>query len=218
MSHAPDHERVSVVCLGAFNPRIHQPAWFVAQGLLSEEDAAEADVQIINNDFCVFSTSWLRLEVTDNRWMVASVATPVFESLRDFVLGTFSTLPHAPIEAVGLNSTSHYAIPERRAYEALGHELAPKEKYWDPILKNPRTLSLTIQADREDDYAGFLRAKIEPSPESKQGILVDVNDEFRNPDASSSDWVVKLVTEEWERHRLRVDEIRRAIMEKVGVL
>ncbi|MFF0062105.1 hypothetical protein ACFYRC_11200 [Streptomyces sp. NPDC005279] len=219
MLHAPTHERVGIVCIGAFNPRIFQPAWFASQGLIAADEAVEVDVQMINNDVCVFSTDWFRLEVLDNRWSITSLSTPVFEILRDLALGTFSALHHTPIERVGLNSNAHFEMPNQHAYEQFGHELAPKETYWEPILSDPRTISLTVASERSDKHQGHVKIRVEPSAEITLGVHLEVNDEFHcPPGSSSSEWFVKLLTGDWDPHRTRVQQIQSNIIDKAWEL
>ncbi|GAB2816854.1 hypothetical protein GCM10027073_55780 [Streptomyces chlorus] len=219
MLHAPTHERVGIVCIGAFNPRIFQPAWFAAQGLLAADEASEADVQIITNDVCVFSTEWFRIEVLENRCSISSLSTPVFEMLRDLALGTFAALHHTPIEKVGLNSNAHFEMPNQRVYEQLGHELAPKATYWSPVMADPRTLSLTVSSERSDRHEGHLKVRVEPSVEITHGVHLEVNDEFRCPSGSSSaEWFVKLLTSGWESHRTRVQQIQSNVIDRAWEL
>ncbi|MER5522554.1 hypothetical protein [Streptomyces sp. NPDC002763] len=210
----PEHEQASIVLVGSFNPKIFQPAWFAAQGLIRQEEADEANVQVVNNDICVFETGWFGLEVINDRWMLISRATPAFESLRDLALGTFSVLRHDPVQKVGLNAYAHYAMPSREALDNFGHKIAPKDGVWRPVMDDPRLLSLTIQGARTDDHPGAVRTKIEPSAKIPDGLFIDVNDEYANSDSSSADWARDLLSEEWDNHRARVSSIREHIVSK----
>ncbi|MFI5665215.1 hypothetical protein [Streptomyces sp. NPDC051704] len=217
--HAPTHERVGIVCIGAFNPRIFQPAWFSSQGLIAADEAAESDVQIINNDVCIFSTSWFRLESINNRVSISSLSTPVFEMLRDLTLGTFAALKHTPIERVGLNSNADFEMPNQQAYEKIGHELAPKPIYWAPVMSDPRTLSLTVVSERPDKQQGHVKVTVGPSSEVANGLHLEVNDEFHcPPESPSSEWFTKLLTSDWDTHRARVRQIQSNVIDRAWEL
>ncbi|MET9912935.1 hypothetical protein ABZZ74_40225 [Streptomyces sp. NPDC006476] len=213
-SRPPDHEQISIVFVGSFNPKIFQPAWFAAQELIRPEEANEADVQVISNDVSIFETSWFRLEALNDRWMLLSRATPALETIRDLSESTFRILRHAPIQKVGLNAHAHFAMPSREALDAFGHALAPKEDYWRPVMRDPRLQSLTIVDERTDDHSGVVRAKVEPSARVPGGLFVDINDEYHDTDSLSADWAVELLNEEWDNHRDRVISIRENIVTK----
>lgn len=210
----PEHEQASIVLVGSFNPKIFQPAWFAAQGLIRQEEADEANIQVVNNDICVFETGWFRFEALNDRWMLISRATPALESLRDLALGTFSTLRHDPVQKVGLNAYAHYAMPNRAALDNFGHAIAPKDEVWRPVMDDPRLLSLTIQGTRPDDHSGAVRTKIEPSAKIPDGLFIDVNDEYVNEEADSPEWALDLLSEEWDNHRSRVNAIREQVVSK----
>ncbi|MGJ5832838.1 hypothetical protein [Streptomyces ossamyceticus] len=211
-SRSPEHDSASIVFIGAFNPRIFQPAWFVSQGLLSADETSDSNVQIINNDFCVFETDWVRIEVVDTRWMITSIALPLFEPLRDLALGTFSALSSTPITKIGLNSHAHYASPSREALDAFGHELVPKERIWKHILEDPRTLNLHVEGMRPDKHDGRVRVKVQPSSKVQNGIFIDVNDEFVNTDSTTPNWALEVLRDEWDAHTARVIQCRERIV------
>jgi len=198
----------SIVLLGSFNPRIFQPAWFVAQGLLAPEEGTASTIQLINNDFCAFETDWCRVEVLGERCTFYSLAAPIVEALRDLALGTFRILRHTPIVKVGLNTHAHFAMPDRDVWNRFGHLLAPKDDLWSPILQKPGTLSLTIQGVRPDDYEGHINVKVEPSSRIEPGIFVETNEEFRLPNADSAEWVSEMIEAEWVKYRQRAEEIQ----------
>jgi hypothetical protein len=180
----PEHDGTSIVFLGAFNPKIFQPAWFAAQNLLPTEEGSEANVQVVANDVCIFETDWFRLEVLSERWALQSRATPAVGALRDLALGTFRILRHTPITRMGLNTTGHFSLLNAEQYDRLGHRLAPKGEFWEPILKQPGMLGLTIHSQRPDNYEGHIRVKVEPSTRVEKGIFIETNEEFRVVDAT----------------------------------
>ena len=65
----PALEGFSIVLVGDFNPPILNPDWLAARGLIREEEAQDAKgVGVISQDLTAFSTAWLELEVTRERF------------------------------------------------------------------------------------------------------------------------------------------------------
>ena len=208
----PEHDATSIVLIGAFNPRIFHPAWFVRNHLLPVGDEVASNIEIVNNDVCAFETDWFRLEVLGDRFILRSMATPAVEALRDLVLGTFRVLRHTPIQRIGLNTHAHFALPEESGWHRFGHMLAPKPDLWEPILKNPGTLSLTIEGQRPDDYAGHVRAKVEPSARIEWGIFFESNDEYQKLEADSADWLEDVLLTRWDSSRSHAMEMRQHVL------
>ena len=73
----PDIQGVTVVFLGDFNPKIFQPAWFAVQGLIRQQEAEEANVEIIHPDVVSFSLEWLALQVTRERFAISTTQSPI---------------------------------------------------------------------------------------------------------------------------------------------
>jgi hypothetical protein len=206
-AHLPEVAGASFVLVGSFNPRIFHPGWFVRNALLPEGTETTANVEIVNNDFCAFETDWFRLEVLSERLTLRSLAVPAIETLRDLMLGSLRILRHTPVRKLGLNTHSHYRLPDEAAWHAFGHRLAPKERLWAPILDNPGTLVLLVEGSRPDSYEGHVRVKVEPSPRVQYGIFIDTNDEYRRAESDSAEWVEKVLVEEWEASRERAQAI-----------
>lgn len=211
---APERDTTSIVLVGSFNPRIFQPAWFVAQGLLPPGEGADADVQVIANDICIFQTDWCRIEVLNNRFSLTSISTPVEEVLRDLVIGTFRILEHAPVTRMGINASAHFQLTNVEVWHQFGHLLAPKESIWEPILDRPGTLTLTVEGRRPDDHDGHVRVKVEPSTLIPNGIFIESNDEFRSLESISAKWVAEILESEWEPVRSRAMSIRYGLIAK----
>ena len=208
-----EHDQSSIVMLGSFNPRIFQPAWLVRHALLPPEAESESRIHLINNDISVFETDWCRLEVMNERFALQSLATPAVESLRDLAQGIFEILQYTPITMVGLNSSAHFSLGTADVWHAFGEALAPKSKIWDPILKNPGTLALTIQGERPDAYKGHVNVKIEPSARVRFGLFIETNEEYHVPDErGDASWVSDLLAKQWDPTQERLRTIRAQIL------
>jgi hypothetical protein len=203
-----EYDSVSIVLLGAFNPRIFQPAWFVREGLLSAEAESGSQIELINNDYCAFQTDWCRIEVLPDRFMAITRAAPIQDALRDLVLGAFTTLRHTPVAKIGMNSHGHFELRDDKSWHQFGHVVAPKGELWDPILRNPGTLTVEVQAERTDGRDGHLRVKVQPSTVVPHGIFIETNSEVRSEDTESAGWLTDVLTQGWSANREEVSAIR----------
>lgn len=210
----PELDGTSLVLVGAFNPRIFHPSWFVRNNLLPEGVEATANVEIINNDLCAFEADWFRLEVLSDRLVLRSTATPAIESLRDLMFGTFRILRHTPVQRIGLNTHAHFRLPTEERWHEFGHVLAPKGDLWEPVLGKPGTLSVTLQGTRPDEYDGHVRVKVEPSAQVPFGIFIETNDEFRLDNSDSATWIEDVLTNHWDPSRVRADQIRTHVVNR----
>jgi hypothetical protein len=199
---APDIHGASIVLLGSFNPAIFHPAWFHKQGLVSDEEHDAAAIQVMLPDFARFNIDWLEITVTLDRFEVASGEPENFNLLRDIVIGTFRILQHTPIKAIGVNRNEHFKLPEDRWHE-IGDALVPKD-VWSTVLDAPGLRALTVEGVRTDNYAGYIRANVEPSVRVHPGIYIGVNDHFQLDEDSKDSGVldssqaVSVLESEWD--------------------
>lgn len=212
----PEIQSVSVVWLGDFNPKIFQPAWFAAEGLIRKQEAEEANVEIIHPEVVSFALEWLTLHVTRERFFASTSQEPYYEVVRDLVLGTFRLLRHTPVHKMGINTDMHFRMGSEEAWHAFGHRLAPKD-LWQGILENPGMRSLTMEGRRPDGCKGYIRVKVEPSVRVHPGVYVNVNDHYEEADPKSvigSDEIRTLLERSWDESLRRSARIAYALLEK----
>jgi hypothetical protein len=199
MVNVPQLRGLTFVLIGEFNPTIFQPAWFASERLLTEEEAASADVHVIHPDITAFELPWIRIQVERERVTVASLAQPYFERVAGTLCDTFAILKHTPIRLFGVNSEAHYRASTIEKWHALGHKLAPKE-YWRTFFGSPGMQNITIrQVPREDGLGGHAQIIVEPSVKVQPGVYIATNDEIRNNDGSFLGAIktVDLIREKW---------------------
>jgi hypothetical protein len=208
----PEIEGTSIVLVGSFNPRIFQPSWFVRHRLLPEGAEESANIEVINNDVAAWGTDNFRVEVIGARFMLHGVAMPAVEILRDLAAGAFAILSHTPVQMIGLNSEAHYPWPNEESWHSFGHLLAPKERFWTPILDKAGTRSLVVEGARPDDFAGHVVVKVEPSRRVQPGVYIETNDEFRNLSSGAAEWVQDVLVNYWDESRQRVTSVRNHLL------
>jgi hypothetical protein len=173
-----ESREASIVSLGEFNPAIYQPHWFSSMNLIRREEAAESKVTLIHQEAAVFSTDWLKVEVTGDRFAVATGDPAKFLPLRDVATGTFRILEHTPVRAVGLNSIHHFSTGSVDDWHAIGDHFAPKPS-WGKILEKPGLRILVMEGRRHASPAKYVWVRIEPATRKVgQGIDISVNEHF----------------------------------------
>jgi hypothetical protein len=199
MSNVAQIRALTTVLIGDFNPTIFQPAWFAAEGLLTEEEVKTASVNIVHPDVTSFELQWVRFTIERERFVAMSLAQPYFDRLVGTVCTAFDLLRHTPIRLFGINNEAHYRASSIEKWHALGHKLAPKE-FWQPYFKTPGMQNVTIrQNPRPDGLGGHVQIAIEPSERVKPGIFISVNDQFQEHDGKPLGAVrtVELLREKW---------------------
>jgi hypothetical protein len=181
-------EAFAIVLIGSFNPPIYQPEWFARMGLIREEEAKNAKIDVVHADIASALIGSIKIQVRSDRFTATTLNAADYETLRDLVVGTFKTLPHTPIRLMGLNFDAHYRLSSLEAWHALGDRLAPKGM-WSAILDKPGMGSLMIEGRRRDNRKGYVRVKVEPSMRIKDGVgvFVNVNDHYEVPDHKPED-------------------------------
>ena len=120
---------LSIVALGDFNPIILQPYWLVHKGLVGEQEANEAKVDLIHQEVVNFSLPWVSFSIQKNRFELKTSQEP-FESLRDLYSGIFKFLPETPIKRIGINHIMHFQVRDKEEMFNIGNVLAPL-KNWE---------------------------------------------------------------------------------------
>lgn len=134
MRITPEISGVSIVLVGEFKPAIFTPAWFTMQGLLSKGTEESAQLQVAHQQLMAFSTEWLRLEVTPDRFLAETLQAPHIQLL-DFIVRVFKEHLHqSPLVALGINRQVHFQVKSLAARDRIGRTLAPVEPWgtWKP--------------------------------------------------------------------------------------
>jgi hypothetical protein len=173
-------ETLSIVLIGDFNPIILQPFWLANKGLIRENEAENAKVEVIHEEVVKYSIDdWAYLEATKNRFEVKTSKKPYFEIIKDLTSSIFKILRETPIKSLGVNHIYDCKMPNEESYIKLGHKLTPLS-FWDENFNDPRLNALElIETKRKDTEKGHRRLRVTPTgPELKFGVSVNVNNHF----------------------------------------
>jgi hypothetical protein len=204
MSSSLHTEGLSIVFLGFFNPKIFQPAWFAHQGLIREQEAEGAKLEIVHQEAVIFKTEWFHFEVFQERAMFLTTQSQFFEPLRDLALGTFRILQHTPLTKMGINREMHFSCTEE-ARNALAEKIAPREP-WKQIGVDTKLATMTTLAKRPDDYKGAIFIKVEASQRAIPGIFVSINDHYEvanEKEAEGANEILSMLEAAWKQSTSR---------------
>ena len=185
----PTDDHVSIVLLGAFNPRIITPGWLALKGLIPIEAAESAAVNIIYHDISIFSAGNMAFQIELNRFVVQCPAI-YKEMIRDLILSTFQEhLKETPIWTMGINRKVTFSCGTEAIRDHLGKLLAPRAPWgdWgkeidsvDRRFREHRGLIRLVmrQEPRPDQSKGYIQADIQPSQTNSSMVIIDVNNHF----------------------------------------
>jgi len=216
----PEIDGATLVLRGSFNPAIFQPAWFKTWELLSGPEADEADVKIIHSAIAEFSTDWLQLSVTRDRFALHTMSAAHFEQIRDLAVGVFQLLEHTPVTVMGLNRDMHFRIESEERWHALGDRLAPKD-IWSEKLHGigerdkPGLRSMTIEGYPPEKTNCLINVTVEPSVKIRPGLYVGSNQHYKSDDFQNSlKALMEVLAASWVEAIDYSLEIARTILEK----
>ncbi len=225
MLREPEISGVSVVMSGNFNPVIFTPAWFALHELLPKQTADNAELTIIHPDLSIFSTEWLGLQITKERFEARTQSAP-YVRLRNLLVRVFKEhLNHTPLTAVGINRDVHFRVKNQKERDKIGPQLAPLDVWgkWKNELEldneNGGMASLTMVQKCPSDRpaGGAVNVTIEPSmriSDVQSGIYVRVNDHYAigSNDIEGRRQLMGVLEERFEKSIQRSDEIINHIM------
>lgn len=188
---------VSIVLLGAFNPKIFHPAWLAMHGLISPEQADDADVVIVHSDITKFTAAYMTLDINSGRFVIRC-DTIHKDVIRDLVLAAFGEhLPHTPVWQLGINRSISFSCGSDDIRNKFGALLAPKIPWgpWGSELEQSMNEDghhggmirlIMRQLPRPDGLSGHIQADIRPEPGERSNVVADINNHFAIRDADET--------------------------------
>lgn len=168
--NVPDRDETVVITFeGAINPAIITTNWLFNQHLVSQQEAQEARIRFMDDDFSRFDVSHFRIEARRDRITVAPTkALETFLPVADFVKGIFEVLIHTPVRAVAISKVVHAALDGR--WDRLNDRLvAPAATMGIP--GEPKLQVLTVSTERTEGTAR-LEVTVEPSQFKPGGAYI----------------------------------------------
>jgi len=167
------------------------PAWFLAREMCSEQEAAEATVNIIHNEWSSMRIGTKTVQAHEGRFSVESSEAP-WISLADFLLKMLhDALSATPVVQMGINRQVHFSVGSEEKRTLIGRRLAPLEPWGEwksdlmrgaaPIRSGLRSLVMQETKSPEGPMGGHIQARVEPSyaVARNTSIFVAVNDHYQ---------------------------------------
>ena len=190
---------VSLIFLGGFNPVIFQPAWFMRNGLIPDDDDS-VEMEAVTNQMTVWGQSWFKVVVVAERCEFhATDEIASFKGLHDIADGVFSLLPHVPLSSFGVNRFAHFQLESEDAWNRLGFSLFTREP-WEGVLGDARMRTVQVQSQRADEVDGAFTVTVQPSTQFKTAVFVSTNDHYVvDPNAAGAQEALDRVAQVFDR-------------------
>jgi hypothetical protein len=193
-------EEIGMVLVGDLNPTIFQPMWFAQQGLLRENEAADAKVELVHPDVSAFALEWVTIQALRDKFSATVKAEAYRVHLNDLVQGTFQRLAHSPVKQLGINTRFRIHFRTDDDWHGFGHFLAPKSP-WGAKVKQPGLLALNMQGERFDGRDGRYVIMLEGDRSRPGTLLIRVNDHFEKPadlKSQGSAWISDILQDGYD--------------------
>ena len=192
-------EEVTIVFVGSINPSIIQPYWLAKKGLINEDEAEAAKIQVIHDELTIFHIDWATIEVTPQRFQIKTKDEMFFHVMKDLGMNIFRKLKDTPLSKLGINYVAHYKMDEK-TYSLLGQKLTPFSN-WDGILETPKLSHIEIKDEsRVDGFKGYKRIRISQSNLiDKFAVAININDHFESTNNfSGTEEILTILSKKWE--------------------
>ncbi len=194
----PELSGVAVVGLGSFNPAIIHPQWLLDKELIPQ-NAAEHALQpgapqqtIVTSQLAAFLADWLSVQVLQEQAVFSTVDAAREPDLRSLAIGIFELLPETPVNAIGINSDTHFRVESQNVWHKFGDRFLPKD-FWEPLFDGSQwksrgdgnrvgMRSMTVEVHRADESQppGWVRVEVAPSIRVvPNGVYVAINAHFQ---------------------------------------
>jgi hypothetical protein len=214
----PEIEGLSITVVGAFNPAIFHPEWFLRYKVLSEEEITGSTPTFVTGDISQIQFGTVDFVCVKNTMTVRTLKLAYFEKVVDFVASVFTLLSHTPIQAAGINAEAHYKIESTDYWHKIGHTLAPKNGIWDELYQKPGMQNLMIRSPREGKFGGFTMITVEPSAFVNPGLYVASNCHCDIPNTAgnvTSEILREFLQLEWNSAKVEARRVANKLFEKI---
>jgi hypothetical protein len=214
----PEIEDFSIVLVGDFNPPIFTPDWFLRNGIIGPEAAADAKIDLIHPEFSQLEIANCKLVVERNKFTISTQAAPSVKILDVTTKAFAEALPHTPIRFFGVNRSVHFSVGKESIRTSIGRMLAPTACWgeWKADIEKGEgleasgMLSLSMMAVQvEPPFRRKTTATVQPSAQLRDpliGIFMLVNDHFEPRDAKPESEAVLIKLSEVFDHSIRHSE------------
>jgi hypothetical protein len=191
----PDIDGLYIVLAGNLNPAIFQPIWLAQHGIVTQEEAENATIEIIRPEIATYDLNPFRFTVQPERFQIETLRPDQSFRMSEIVGQIFRILSETPVRQMALHRTMHFKLGSTEEWHNIGHRLVPKDS-WRGIMEDPGMLSVIVKGTRVSRDSKFFQVQCEPSRKVEHGLYVQTTEHFDNPTASAL-WVEEVLTKSW---------------------
>ena len=174
----PSPEAISIVVIGAMNPRIHQPHWYSATNIIHDDDMQAAVQSLISVPRVTqFAIDHIRITCQDDRWDLFAEGWESFPRGLDIAVSTWNKLPETPVVSYGFNFFANLTLTTIGAGKLLCSLLPPRIS---ELGVNPVEAEFKIIGIEPD--LGQATVDLRPSDQSDATITASINYHFTPDD------------------------------------
>jgi len=212
----------NIVCIGSFNPLIFHPQWLARKEIIGDEAVNGATIKLSHMDISEFELDFCKFQIVPEKFIIQSSDEPYFDKCIELVIQIFRVLRETPIYQMGINLINHFQFQDEDSWHAFGDKIVPKVNFWNKILTSPRLSQLNIQANRIDDYSGYVMVTTGSSTRIKKyGVALTVNDHFElcvkeNRNEADASNALEILEKKWGDSKTQATKITEEII-KYGI-
>ncbi len=196
---------VVIVSNGTFNPSIFHPSWLNANGLITDDEAAAAQLNLVHAEIAQFQIPGVRFDIQTERAAIHGSAEP-FVQIMDIWAQLFGRLlPHTILDNVGINYWAHIKLKDWAQRQRLGRLLAPIEpwgEFGQQLESEDKELAggfstLSMRAvNIQVSASSAINITLQPSNKlaDQSGVFVYINHHYDFDEKKpASDWIETVV-------------------------
>lgn len=172
-------------------------------GLLSQDLADNANVNVVSPEVTQFQAEWLDLTVTQERLVCGTTQEP-YVRVHDLLVRTFKErLPHTPLAGFGLNRQAHCRVSDASTRKRLFERLAPIDPWsscsthfgLDDDRSGLQSIKMSQNGPGNRPHGDAINVTVEPSIRIADGagVYVAVNDHYTLQPPDSPESCVQLI-------------------------
>jgi hypothetical protein len=175
-----DKEIYSIVVIGAMNPRIHMPAWYLQVGLIDNsewETATAAPTTLVTAQLSQFHFNEVSILCLLDRWEIKTTKRSDLDRVRSITQKIFDELlMHTPVFLIGVNFIYQRATNAASVARHLACRLA--EMPFGLKGKVPDSGEFSIRRPSRDGFNG-VAIRPAPEPDSPSHVNISINYEYK---------------------------------------
>jgi hypothetical protein len=175
-----DKETYSIVVIGAMNPRIHVPGWYLHVGLIDKsewEEANNAQSALMTPQVSQLEFKGIRITCLPGRWEIITENSQNLDRIRSLTAKVFDELlMHTPLIMTGFNFTYQRATK----VENVAHHVASQLAQMPFGLKDIQRDSGEFVIRRiSKDQSGLVSVGPSTDPEAASHVTISINYEYK---------------------------------------